>query len=205
MKREYRTYEFELRKAKDDKPKIVGYSAVFDQLSEDLGGFREKIAKGAFSKTIKESDIKALFNHDPNYVLGRNRNSTLTLEEDDHGLKVEIEPPDTQFANDLVKQIERGDIDQMSFGFITKADEWDEKGKEPIRTLKDVELFDVSPVVFPAYEQTAVAVRSTDEVYKDFIRQSQEAQKSDDIKAKYQERKANLRKTKLEILKRGLK
>jgi uncharacterized protein len=206
MKREYRTYDFELRKAEDDKPKIEGYSAVFDQLSDDLGGFREKIAKGAFAKSITEDDVRALFNHDSNYVLGRNKNGTLKLVEDDHGLKVEIEPPDTQFANDLLKQIERGDINQMSFGFVTRADEWDDKDKEiPIRTLKDVELWDVSPVTFPAYPQTSVSVKSADEIYQEF-RQSQEAEKSDeDREARTQERKAKLRKVKTEIYKRGVK
>jgi uncharacterized protein len=206
MKREYRTYDFELRKAEDDKPKIEGYSAVFDQLSDDLGGFREKIAKGAFAKSITEDDVRALFNHDSNYVLGRNKNGTLKLVEDDHGLKVEIEPPDTQFANDLLKQIERGDINQMSFGFVTRADEWDDKDKEiPIRTLRDVELWDVSPVTFPAYPQTSVSVKSADEIYQEF-RQSQEAEKSDeDREARTQERKAKLRKVKTEIYKRGVK
>ena len=177
MKREYRTYEFELRKTGDDqdsKPKIVGYSAVFDQLSGDLGGFREKIQKGAFAKSISEDDIRALFNHDSNYVLGRNKNGTLTLEEDDHGLRVEIEPPDTQFANDLMKQIERGDIDQMSFGFVTRSDKWEEEeGKIPIRTLLDVELWDVSPVTYPAFAQTNVGVRSAEDIYKEYCNSQQ--------------------------------
>jgi len=206
MKREYRTYDFELRKAEDGKPKIEGYSAVFDQLSDDLGGFREKIDKGAFAKTITEDDVRALFNHDSNHVLGRNKNGTLKLAEDEHGLKVEIDPPDTQFANDLLKQIERGDINQMSFGFVTRVDEWDEKDKEiPIRTLKDVELWDVSPVTFPAYPQTSVSVKSTDEIYQEF-RQSLETKKSDEDKeARTQERKAKLRMLKTKILKKGLK
>ncbi len=170
MKKEFRTFEFELRKAGDgdDKAKIIGYSAVFDQLSDDLGGFREKIQKGAFAKSISEDDIRALFNHDPNYVIGRNKNSTLKLEEDDHGLKVEIEPPDTQFANDLLKQIERGDINQMSFGFVTRKDEWDETDENnPIRTLLDVQLWDVSPVTYPAFPQTSVGIRSTEDIFKE--------------------------------------
>ncbi|MDD5618336.1 MAG: HK97 family phage prohead protease [Candidatus Omnitrophica bacterium] len=168
-KREYRTYEFELRKAGDGQPKIIGYSAVFDQLSGDLGGFKEKIQKGAFAKSITEDDIRALFNHDSNYVIGRNKNGTLKLEEDDHGLKVEIDPPDTQFANDLVKQIERGDINQMSFGFVTRSDKWEEKENQlPIRTLLDVELWDVSPVTFPAFPQTNVGVHSAEEIYKEY-------------------------------------
>ncbi len=164
MKKEIRTVPIELRVEGDDNPKIVGHAAVFNKWSEDLGGFREKIASGAFTKTINEGDIRALFNHDPNFVLGRNKAGTLTLEEDKKGLKVSIEPPDTQWARDLTTSIERGDINQMSFGFRTVKDEWTtpKNGKENKRELLEVELFDVSPVTFPAYPQTDVGVRSID-------------------------------------------
>jgi len=144
----------------DDKPtRIEGYAAVFDQLSEPLYGFREKIQVGAFAETIQTDDIRALFNHDPNYVLGRNTSDTLTLEEDDHGLKIAITPPDTQWARDLMESIKRGDIDQMSFGFQTITDNWAMENEETIRTLIKVRLFDVSPVTFPAYTQTTVSAR----------------------------------------------
>lgn len=144
----------------DNKRTIVGYAAVFDKLSEPMFGFREKIAKGAFAKTIKEADIRALFNHDPNHVLGRTKAGTLRLKEDSKGLKIEIDPPDTQIARDLMTSIERGDIDQMSFGFRVVKDEWDRKDDGSlIRTLLEVRLFDVSPVTFPAYPQTSVQVR----------------------------------------------
>ncbi len=140
---------------------IEGYSAVFDVFSEPMWGFREKIRKGAFSKTIQESDIRALWNHDSNYVLGRLKAGTLELSEDDVGLRIRITPPDTQWARDLMTTIDRGDVDQMSFGFQTIRDEWfanDDIGT--IRTLIEVKLFDVSPVTFPAYPQTSVQVRS---------------------------------------------
>jgi len=161
--REVRTFtldDIEVR-SEDDKPKIKGHAAVFDKLSEDLGGFREKIASGAFAKTIKKSDIRALFNHDPNYVLGRNKAGTLNLEEDEKGLAIEIDPPDTSYARDLMVSIERGDITQMSFAFKTIKDSWENQDKkESIRTLEEVDLFDVSPVTYPAYPQTDVKVRS---------------------------------------------
>jgi HK97 family phage prohead protease len=151
----------ELRVEGDDESrKIVGYAAVFNQLSSELWGFREKIAPGAFGKTIQESDVRALFNHDPNFVLGRSKAGTLDLAEDEIGLAIEIEPPDTQFANDLITSIDRGDVTQMSFGFRTITDEWQTVEEEQIRTLKEVELFDVSPVTFPAYPQTTVGLRS---------------------------------------------
>jgi hypothetical protein len=150
----------EFRLTEDKQPKIIGHAAMFEQLSEPLFGFREKIAPGAFAKTIKKDDIRALFNHDANYILGRNQSKTLKLKEDDQGLYIEIDPPNTQWARDLQESIRRGDISQMSFGFIVIKDDWlHEKCKESIRTLHEVKLFDVSPVTFPAYPSTSVAVR----------------------------------------------
>jgi len=145
-----------------EAPRIVGYAAVFDELSENLGGFREKIRPGAFKKTVKESDIRALWNHDSNFVLGRTAADTLELTEDEHGLKIDITPPDTQWARDLMVSIERGDVSQMSFGFRTIRDEWSNQDdeRETIRELIEVRLFDVSPVTFPAYPQTEVQLRS---------------------------------------------
>jgi len=154
------------RKDESDPPKIVGYAAVFDSLSEDLGGFREKIAPGAFKRSLSRGDdVRALFNHDANYVLGRSLSNTLSLQEDKKGLRIEIDPPDTQFSHDLMVSIGRGDISQMSFGFYTKSDTWEESEdkKDVTRTLNEVDLVDVSPVTFPAYPETQVALRSLDE------------------------------------------
>ena len=141
-------------------PTITGYAAVFNALSDNLGGFREKINPGAFTRSIETSDIRALFDHDSKYVLGRNRAGTLALAEDERGLRVEITPPATTWADDLMTTMRRGDINQMSFGFYTRADEWDKQADPPIRTLKDVELFDVSIVTYPAYPQTSAEARS---------------------------------------------
>ncbi len=162
---EHRAFPFSevrIEQREDEPAKILGHAAVFNKLSEVLfGGVREKIEPGAFKKTIKEADIRALFNHDSNYVLGRNKSKTLRLAEDDVGLKIEIDPPDTTWAKDLVTSIRRGDINQMSFGFQTVQDKWEGKNTDkPIRTLLEVKLFDISPVTFPAYPQTDVGVRS---------------------------------------------
>jgi len=159
---EHRAFSVEMRVEDGDKPTISGHAAVFDQLSVSIFGFREKVAAGAFAKTIKKSDVRALWNHNPDYVLGRNKSGTLTLEEDKKGLAFEIVPPDTQWARDLMTTIKRGDVDQCSFAFICKKEDWEhfEDGKESIRTLLEVELFDVSPVTYPAYPQTDVQVRS---------------------------------------------
>ena len=150
-------------------PQIVGYASVFDTWSQELGGafpFREKVLPGAFAETSAHDDIRALFNHDPNYVLGRNKAGTLELAEDEKGLLVKITPPDTQWAKDLLVSIGRGDITQMSFGFIVLDDIWQESDGMDIRELIKVKLFDVSPVTFPAYTQTECNIRSAEEVYK---------------------------------------
>ena len=161
MEKEIRTFPLsELRVEGDKKPKILGYASVFNQKSHDLGGFREIVKPGAFAKTISESDIRALFNHDPNYVLGRKKTGTLELAEDEHGLRISINPPETTWAKDLLTSIRRGDIDQMSFGFKTIKDEWEKRDGENIRSLAEVRLFDISPVTFPAYPQTSVEARS---------------------------------------------
>lgn len=137
---------------------ITGHAAVFRRISEDLGGFREQIEPGAFRQTIAEDDIRALFNHSPNHILGRNRSGTLTLQEDDQGLAVRIEPPEAQWANDVLVSIRRGDISGMSFAFMAEEDLWEEVDGLPLRTLKRVRLMDVSPVTFPAYPQTDIGV-----------------------------------------------
>lgn len=143
----------------EDK-KIVGYAAVFNSFSQPMFGFRETIKPGAFKKTIRESDVRALINHDPNYVLGRTSSRTLRLSEDEKGLRYIITPPDTSFARDLVVSIERGDISQSSFGFTVVKDEWTGVSPNMTRELLEVKLFDVSSVTYPAYLQTEVSVRS---------------------------------------------
>lgn len=147
----------ELRVAGDGK-KIEGHAAVFNTKA-DIWGFQERVAPGAFLKTIKESDVRALFNHDPNFVLGRNKAGTLELSEDATGLVDSITPPDTAWARDLMESIRRGDITQQSFGFRTIKDAWNTEDGVSVRTLLEVQLFDVSPVTFPAYEETDCGVR----------------------------------------------
>lgn len=164
---ERRTFEVvELRVERRDDgegaPTIRGHAAVFNERSVDLGGFREQIAPGAFEGSVSEDDIRALFNHNPDLVLGRNVAKTLRLEEDKRGLAFEIDPPDTQAGRDVVTSIERGDVSGMSFGFVTLEDEWVQEAGEDLalRTLQRVQLRDVSPVTYPAYPQTDVALRS---------------------------------------------
>ncbi len=176
---------------------IEGHAAVFDSWSETLGGifpFKEKVRKGAFAESIGRDDIRALFNHDPNYVLGRNRAGTLELVEDDVGLRVRITPPDTSWARDITTSIRRGDISQMSIGFVVEDDEWSSQDGIDTRELKKVRLFDVSPVTFPAYTGTDVGVRAMQEydVYKTEQRKVAEETENAVKKAKQQEKLKNL-------------
>lgn len=174
MKLEKRIYDMklELRSDEDGSPVgITGHAAVFNKLSVDLFGFREIIAPGAFANAIKEKDdVRALWNHDSNLVLGRTTSDTLKLSEDKTGLRMEINlegAPD--HVRDLTKSIKRGDVSQASFGFRLrgKGDKWaeDDDGNM-IRTLLDLRLFDVSPVAYPAYPDTDVAMRSL-ETYRE--------------------------------------
>jgi len=148
----------------DNKRKLTGYAAVFDKESEDLGGFVETIAPGAFSSVLaKNPDVRALINHDPNLVLGRTLAGTLLLREDEKGLLVEITLPDTQVARDLAVSIERGDVSQMSFAFGDVDDEVQKiNGRFHRRILSIGRLYDVSVVTYPAYPDTSVALRRID-------------------------------------------
>lgn len=140
---------------------LVGYAAVFDKYSCDLGYFREKIARGAFAKAIAACDVRALVNHDPNMLIGRKSAGTLRMVEDEIGLKVEIDVPDTTVGRDLVVHLRRRDMQGQSFSFTTSIDQWDWSGETALRTLIEVDqLFDVGPVAFPAYEETSAAMRS---------------------------------------------
>ena len=163
IERRFVASELRVIEGDDGQIHIRGYGAVFNSRSEDLGGFVEMIAPGAFAKTLQESDVRSLQNHDANYVIGRSGAGTLTLREDDHGLYYDAMAPDTQWARDLIVSLKRGDIDQSSFGFRTVRDDWifDPEGNEEevIRTLLEVELYDVGPVTFPAYPQTSSEAR----------------------------------------------
>lgn len=162
----YITTRVELRADGDGPRRLQGHAAVFDTDSAigpaDDPYYIERIAPGAFRTAIAEDDVRALFNHDPNLVLGRNRAGTLRLAEDAVGLAVEVIPPDTPTAREVLTLIERGDISQMSFGFTvrTGGQLWEELPDGTIRrTLRNLKLWDVSPVTFAQYPETDVAVR----------------------------------------------
>lgn len=152
----------EVRAAAGDAPSLIrGYAAVFNQLSVMLyGQFREKIQPGTFAQTIVENDIRCLWNHNDDLVLGRNQNGTLRLSEDANGLFMEVEPPNTQAGRDALTLIQRGDVNQQSFMFDVLDDDWMiDDNEQVIRTLKKVRLYEVSPVTFPAWPQTSAEAR----------------------------------------------
>ena len=159
---------FEVRK-EDEAKKIFGYAALFDDPADEINGFIERISPGAFKDAIKNSDTRALVNHNSEKVLGRLQSKTLKLKEDEKGLYYEVDPPNTTYANDLLESLARGDIDQSSFQFTVEKEEWDESGDVPVRTIvKVAELFDISPVTFPWYKNTLAGVKSRLEVFEEY-------------------------------------
>ncbi len=149
----------------DGKRTIGGYAAVFEVMSENLGWayeVREKIRAGAFQRTLAEDQQMAFWNHNVDAPIGSTKNGSLRLKEDDHGLAFSLDLPDTTMGRDVYTNIRSGIVDSMSFGFQVEKEEVDmgEKDSDPvIRTLLSVRLFEVSPVVFPAYPQTEVEAR----------------------------------------------
>lgn len=159
--RRYFTHEFRVS-PHGEAPKISGYAAVFDVDSEDMG-FIEQIDPHAFDSVLAaRPDVCALWNHNPDVVLGRTTSGTLQLKVDARGLAYEVVPPDTQAASDLLTLMRRGDVNGSSFGFITKRDQWTDNpdGSVTRRILEFDALFDVSPVTYPAFPQTSASVRS---------------------------------------------
>ena len=143
-------------------PRITGYAALFNREAVIGGWFREQIAPGAFTTALAEDDVRALFNHDANYVLGRTTAGTLTLEADAIGLRYDCEPPATTWAADLLVTVARGDVTQSSFGFRVVKDSWttpETSAELPLRTIEEARLYDVSPVTYPAYEDTTAEAR----------------------------------------------
>lgn len=154
----------ELRVSEGKPAKLVGYAAVFNSLSEDLGGFREIILPTAFNRAMSEAhDVRAFVNHDQGKIIGRTKAGTLNLEVDEHGLRVEIMPTDTQVGRDAIADVRAGNLDQMSFAFRAVTDRWRTEEGTAVRELEDLELLDVSLVAFPAYPATHVSARALEQ------------------------------------------
>lgn len=157
-----------------DGPRLVSwYPALFDSLSEDLGGFKERIGRRAFTDSLKEREVRALINHDPSQILSRTSNDSLKLDVDLKGLRAESAIPDTSYARDLLVNLDNGNISGGSFMFVSLRDKWeleDVGESEPmlVRTVQEARLYDVSLVTFPAYPATegSASLRSRAEEWR---------------------------------------
>jgi uncharacterized protein len=148
-------------RADDDGVRVEGYAAVFNEVADIGGMWEERIAPGAFAAAIERDDVVFLVNHD-GLPLARTRSGTLVLQEDKRGLLVRsaLDPADPDVAR-IVPKMQRGDLDKMSFGFWVRREEWREApGQTPLRTILEVELYDVSIVTTPAYDGTEIGLRS---------------------------------------------
>ncbi|GGA56478.1 peptidase [Kroppenstedtia guangzhouensis] len=165
------TREIQIRENEDGKRTISGYAVKWEKKSHVLGyfrKFREQFQKGAFSDSLIEDDQRFLWSHDPSKVLGRTKNGTLRLEEDDIGLRFELDLPDTTLGEDVYKSIQRGDVDGVSFGFQMISHDLDEDDDMPLRTITKARLLEVSAVAFPAYPDSEVSARGYDPLKEEF-------------------------------------
>lgn len=152
----------ELEQREDDlRPRVILHPIVFDVKSDRLMFFREIIRPEAIDRTLREkTDVRALVDHDPSKILGRLSAGTLQLTKERRGVRAEIDPPNTSYARDLIVSVRRGDITGGSFSFRVITDQWHIENGEEIRDVLDMEVYEVSAVTFPAYPQTAAALRS---------------------------------------------
>lgn len=162
------TGKIELRENGEGKRMLTGYAVKWEMKSQVLGflrKFREQFKKGAFTESLEKDDQLFLWSHDPSKVLGRTKNGTLRLEEDDIGLRFELDLPNTTLGNDAYETIKRGDVDGVSFGFKVEADEIQDTDNDlPLRTVTKARLFEVSVVAFPAYPDSEVSARGFDRI-----------------------------------------
>lgn len=183
-KRELPQSTIEIREAEDGQRSITGYAVKWEMKSHTMGffsRFKEQFKKGAFTESLNKEDQRALWSHDTSKVLGRTKNGTLRLYEDDIGLRFELDLPNTTLGNDAYETIKRGDVDGVSFGFRMRKQEWDEADPDNIiRTISQADLFEISPVGFPAYPDSQVSARSEDP-YKVYL-DEKESQENNEIR-----------------------
>jgi HK97 family phage prohead protease len=153
---EQRTVDVDVESLDTRGRTVHGFAAVYNVLSEDLGGYREQIAPGAFAGVL-EGDVRALLNHDPNEVLGRTKSGTLRLHDEDRGLRFELDLPDSPLGQNIRESVRRGDLDGASFRFVVGDEDWD----GDVRTVTRVEeLLDASIATHPAYPEASIELRT---------------------------------------------
>lgn len=160
---------------------VAGYAAVFNSPTDIGDMWQEVVAPGAFAETLRsDNDVLALYSHEIERLLGRQSSGTLRLSEDERGLSVEIDLPDTSDGRDVATLIKRGDLKGMSFGFCVTHDEWDETTTPPKRTIHAVDLREVTITASPAYEDTECGMRSLEKVKAEREKREKEAEKKAD-------------------------
>src|SRR5690554_3522740 len=155
---------FTTRNEEDGQKYIEGYFIKYNEETELWPGVFEEVAPGSVTKSLKDNDIRAIFNHNAEIVLGRTGNNTVKFEDRKEGLwaSIKVNPNDKQ-ANDIHARIERGDVDGSSFGFnIIKEDIYDREDGTVKFTLREIDLHEVSPCTFPAYPTTSIQARKKD-------------------------------------------
>lgn len=154
--------ELRIDRAGAGKKIISGYAATWEHLSKDLGGFREKVRRGAFARALRGgADVRCLVNHNPDLILGRSKSGTLRLSEDQVGLRFHVDVPDDDMGLAYYNLVARGDLDGCSFRFYTLIDEWTHDPKiGVIRTLVDLDIDDVSICSYPAYPASSCSARA---------------------------------------------
>jgi uncharacterized protein len=166
--RRFTSVPVEIRATKGQHNTIGGYAAKFNRMSQNLGGFKEQIAPGAFNRSASQVwlEVQARYYHDVFMGLGSTGGNSLRLRSDAEGLVYDVDLLDDETSQRIYKLVERGDVRQSSFAFIADADEWttDDTGF-PMRTLEQVRLLDVAPVNTPAYLDTSVGLRSLAEKF----------------------------------------
>jgi uncharacterized protein len=166
----------------DGSRTISGYAIRYNEPSSDLGGFIEIVAPGAVTDSLKTSpDVLCLRDHKQDILLGRTKAKTLELTEDSSGVRFVCKLPATSQAADLAASIDRGDLDGVSFGFTTVKDKWtSDASGNVIRTLLQLQLFEVSPCSFPAYPSTSVSIRSCPAELRSLLRSRSEDDDEDE-------------------------
>lgn len=180
--RELTTQKIEIREDDDGNRMLSGYAVKWEKRSHVLGffmKFREQFKKGSFLDSLNNDDQRFLWSHDTSKVLGRRKNNTLRLSEDETGLRFELDLPNTTLANDTLESIKRGDVDGVSFAFRSEDDEVQEPDDDlMLRTVKKAKLLEVSAVAFPAYPDSEVSARGYDPMkqHVEELRQYEEQQ-----------------------------
>jgi len=195
----------EIRTNEDGEEYIEGYVVQFEKLSERLWGFYDKVRKGAFERTLKEhrDRIKALWNHNSDLVIGSLKSGSLEMFEDEKGLRFKLTPNKSRAGQDALEMIRAGDVDGVSFGFDKRKQEWDESDPNMVvRTLIEVDLWEISPTPFPAYPDSEVAARSQEgeqNAYEEYLAQKNNAEEERWMKEQEDEEELRLLELEVEV------